>query len=156
MSSVVCNVPLRNFLGTKNGLDIARSCANMKIAFTWGVCLVLVIGLMIMHSRTQDQADEFNKNPNIHYRTIVVPYWLAILPALYALYINFTAISSSEDFWKTEELDFKTSDMQKRDYLTYRSSDDKLRTSSAVSLLGTGFIGSTSLFGPYLRADSNR
>jgi len=156
MTNIACNVPLRNFLGSQNGIDIARSCAQMKISFAWGVCTVLCIGLLIMHYVTQKQQDEFNKNTDITYQTIVVPYWLALLPLVFAVYINFSAIKQAEDFWRTEELDFRTSDMPKRDYLVYRVADDRLKTSSAVSLVGTGFIGSTALFGPFLRADSSR
>jgi len=156
MTNVACQAPLRNFLGSAKGLEIAKSCGRMKIAFTWGVCLILTLGLMIMHYITQEQQQEFLKNQSITYQTVVVPYWLALLPAGYALYVHLNAESQAESFWKMEELDFKTSDMPKRDYLVYRVADDRLKTSSAVSLVGTGFIGSTSLFGPYLRADSSR
>lgn len=156
MTNVACNVPLRNFLGNEKGLLIASSCAYMKISFIWGLCITLTIGLLIMHFITKHQQDEYNNDITIQYKTVVVPFWLVFLPLIYALYIQMTAVKDAENFWRMEELDFKTSEMPKRDFLVYRVADDRLKTSSAISLLGTTFIGSTSLFGPYLRADSSR
>jgi hypothetical protein len=49
---------------------------------------------------------------------------------------------------------FNTSDMPKKEFLNYRVADDRLVRSSETSLLGTTFIGSTALFGPFLRGDN--
>lgn len=148
-----CAIPLRNFLGSDIGISVARSCGNMKIAWTLGVCTVLVIALIILHFVTKKQEDDYIANPAGKYSTVVVPLWLAAIPFGYGIFIWFSAIASAEKYWKTEELNFNTSTMEKKDYLNYRVVDDRLATSSAVSLVGTGFIGSSALFGPFLRAD---
>ena len=147
MSRIECSVPLRNFLGTKHGLDVARSCGNVKIAWTIGACLVISIAILVTHYILEKEKEDGNT-------TIVIPLWTSIVPLAYGLYIYLTAVNSAENYWKTEELLFNTSEMPKKDFLNYRVADDRLAKSSEVSLLGTTFIGSTSLFGPFLRADN--
>lgn len=156
MANVACSVPLRNFLGTTNGYKIAVSCASMKIAYTWGVCLTLFVGLFVLHFYTKYQQENFENDLTIKYQTVIAPIWLAFIPLVYAVYTQLYAIPNARKYWESEELHFSTSDMPKKDYLVYRIADDRLQTTSAVSLLGTSFIGSTALFGPYLRADSGR
>lgn len=84
---------------------------------------------------------------------MVVPLWLSLLPIAYAIYIYFTAVDSAEQYWKTEELHFNTSEMPKKYFLNYRVADDRLSKSSAISLGNTAIIGSSALFGPFLRGD---
>jgi hypothetical protein len=147
MSRVECSIPLRNFLGTKNGLDIARSCGSIRIAWTLGVCLILTLALIITHYVLEKQKEDGNK-------TLTIPLWAAAIPSAYAAFVYFTAVESAERYWKTEELMFNTSDMPKKEFLNYRVADDRLVRSSETSLLGTTFIGSTALFGPFLRGDN--
>lgn len=147
MSPVECSIPLRNFLGTKHGLDIARSCGSIKIAWTLGACVVLSVAIVVTHYVLEKQKEDGNT-------TITIPLWASAIPAVYAVYVYFTAVESAERYWKTEELMFNTSDMPKKEFLNYRVADDRLAKSSEASLLGTTFIGSTALFGPFLRADA--
>jgi hypothetical protein len=147
MTRIECAVPLRNFLGTKHGLDIARSCGTLKISWTLGACLVIASAILITHYILEKQKKEGNN-------TIVIPIWTAAIPLVYAAYVYFNAVQAAEEYWKTEELLFNTSEMAEKDFLNYRVADDRLAKSSDVSLLGTTFIGSTSLFGPFLRADN--
>ena len=153
MSRPECIVPLRNFLGTPYGLSIAKSCATMRVAWIMGACIVLTIGLLISHYITEKQEEEFLAGRE-NQPSVVVPLWLCALPSLYAIYTFFSATSSSESYWKSEELNFQTSEMPKKDYLNYRVGDDRQKLSSGVAFANTGIIGSTALFGAYLRGDA--
>jgi hypothetical protein len=66
-----------------------------------------------------------------------------------------SAVDSSEQYWKSEELNFNTSEMGKKDFLNYRIADDRQKSSTALAVTNTGIIGSAALFGPYLRGDSH-
>jgi len=153
MSRPECAIPLRHFLGTPHGLEVARSCGRMRIAWILGACVVISLGLMYSHYVTKRQEDEYIADPTNKNPTVVVPLWLCALPIVFAIYTYFSATSSAESFWKSEELNFHTSDMPKRDYLNYRVADDRLKVSSGVALTNTALIGSTALFGSYLRGD---
>lgn len=146
-------MPLRNFLGTTYGLDVARSCGRMRIAWVLGACAVLTCGLAAAHVITKRQDAEYAANPADKRATVVVPLWVCALPAAFALYTMVTAIGSAEAFWRAEELHFNTSEMPKREYLSYRALDDRLKVSTSASLTGTGYIGATALLGPFLRGD---
>ena len=149
-----CAVPLRNFLGSPFGVDVARSCGRMRAAWTLGACLMISVGLLGAHVFTKRQNDEYYASTVSNRRTVVVPLWLAAVPAVFALWTLVQAVPSAESFWRAEELHFATSEMPKKDYIAYRAMDDRLKMSSAVSIAGTGYIGATSLFGPFLRADN--
>jgi hypothetical protein len=103
--------------------------------------------LIVTHYILEKQKEEGNK-------TLTIPLWAAAIPSAYAAFVYLTAVQSAERYWKTEELMFNTSDMPKKEFLNYRVADDRLARSSDTSLLGTTFIGSTTLFGPFLRADN--
>ena len=153
MSRPECIVPLRNFLGTPHGLSIAKSCASMRVAWIMGAAIVLTVGLLVSHYITKKQEDEYLAGLDVQ-PTVVVPLWLCALPGLYAIYVFITAIPTSESFWKSEELNFSTSEMPKKDYLNYRVGDDRQKLSTGVAFANTGIIGSTALFGSYLRGDA--
>lgn len=150
---IECAVPLRNFLGSDYGIDVARSCGHMRIAWMLGACTVISIGLIYTHYVTKRQEEQYIADPTNRQPTVVVPLWLAVFPIAYATYIYFTAVDSAEQYWKTEELHFNTSEMPKKEFLNYRIADDRLSKSSAISLGNTAIIGSSALFGPLLRGD---
>ena len=154
MSRIECAVPLRNFLGSEYGVNVAKSCGHMRIAWMLGACCVISLGLIFSHYVTKSQEQEYIADPIGRKPTVVVPLWISLLPIAYATYIYFTAVSSAEQFWKTEELHFNTSEMPKKEFLNYRIADDRLSKSSAVSMANTGIIGASALFGPILRGDA--
>jgi hypothetical protein len=147
-------VPLRNFLGSSYGIDVARSCGHMRIAWVIGACTAVSVGLLYSHYVTKRQEAQYIADPVGRQPTIVVPIWLALIPIFYAFYTYFTAVRSAEMFWKTEELHFNTAEMNKKDYINYRIGDDRLKMSSGVAVANTAIIGSSALFGPLLRGDS--
>lgn len=149
MSRPECAVPLRNFLGTAHGVQVARSCGRMKVAWTVGACSVLSVGLLAAHFFTKRRNEESPDDARL-----ILPMWLATLPLAFACFTALSAVAAAESYWRAEELHFATSEMAKKDYLAYRVVDDRLKTSSGVALAGTSFIGATSLFGPFLRADN--
>lgn len=150
-----CLIPLRNFLGTKIGGDIARSCGEMKIYWTLGLCLVLFAGLLWGHFASQRRDDDYDKtDTTLVTIPVVLPIWLPFLPLAYAAITSFTAVSAAKQFWMSENLFFETSDMPKKEFLQYRVGDDRAHYSSTVAAAGTAFIGNTALFGPFLRADN--
>lgn len=153
MSRPECIIPLRNFLETPYGLSVAKSCSTMRVAWVFGACAILTVGLLYSHFVTKKQEDEYLAGRESQ-PTVVVPLWLCALPALYSLYVFVSAHSTSENYWKSEELNFHTSDMPKKDYLNYRVADDRQKMSSGVAFANTGIIGSTALFGAYLRGDA--
>lgn len=146
-------MPLRHFLGTPYGIDVARSCGRMRISWMIGACTVLSLGLMYSYFVTKRQEEEYIADPTNRNPTVVVPLWLCALPIAFAIYTYFSAIPSAEHFWRSEELNFDTSEMPKSEFLNYRIADDRQRVSSALSVTNTGLIGSTALFGAYLRGD---
>lgn len=148
-----CAIPLRNFLGTSYGLDVARSCGHMRIAWMLGACCAISLGLIYSHYVTKSQEQEYIANPAGRQPTVVVPLWLSLLPIGYATYIYVTAVKSAENFWKSEELHFNTSEMPKSEFLTLRVGSDRVDKSSAVSIGNTAIIGASALFGPLLRGD---
>jgi hypothetical protein len=154
MSRVECKIPLRNFLGSGYGLDVARSCGHMRIAWVLGACTVVSLGLLYSHYVTKRQEAQYVADPVGRQPTIVVPLWLALIPLFYAIYTYLTAVNSAETYWKTEELHFNTAEMNKKEYITHRAGDDRLGRSSGVSIANTAAIASSALFGPLLRGDS--
>ena len=148
-----CIVPLRNFLGTPHGLEVAKTCGRMRIAWILGSCTVLSLGLIYSYFVTKRQEEEYLADPTNRNPTVVVPLWLCALPIAYAIYTYYTAVSSAEQYWRAEELNFNTSEMAKSEFLNYRIADDRQKAGHAVSMANTGVIGSTALFGAYLRGD---
>jgi hypothetical protein len=152
-SRAECIVPLRNFLGTPHGLEVARACGRMRIAWILGACTVLSLGLIYSYFVTKRQEEEYLADPTNVNPTVVVPLWLCALPIAFAMYTYFSAVSSAEQYWRAEELNFNTSEMPKSEFLNYRIADDRQKTGHGVSMVNTGVIGSTALFGAYLRGD---
>jgi hypothetical protein len=126
----------------------------MRILWVLGACLSISVGLLASYFITKKQEKDYINDPANHQPTVVVPLWLCALPLAFALYTYMSAIDSAENYWRAEELNFSTSDMDKKDFLNYRVLDDRQKSSSALSLSNTGIIGSAALFGPYLRGDA--
>lgn len=145
-----CHIPLRNFLGTSFGNEVAKGCGQMRIAWILGASVVLTVGLMISHFITKRQQEEYIADPTKNH-TIVVPLWLCALPVIYSCYTWFTAISASRSYWEKETLHFDTSEMNKKDFLLYTAGDSRQHTQSAVAITNTALIGATSILGPFAR-----
>lgn len=154
MSRAECTIPLRNFLGTPYGPQIAKSCGNVHASWVMGACITISAGLLYANYVTLKQQDDFINDPANKNPVIVIPTWLALLPILYAFYV---AIYSQQTFmkhWESEVIHFNSSEMNKSDFLNYRRNDDRQQSSGSISLANTGIIGSAALFGPFLRADN--
>jgi hypothetical protein len=148
-----CAIPLRNFLGSGKGIDIARSCGQMRIAWVWGACAVICAGLFIAHYQTKKNQEKYEQNIN-DTPSIVVPLWLCFLPIAFAVYTALTALDTAEQYWATEQLNFETTGMNKEAFLNYRIPDDRLITSTGSSLIGTSGIVGAAILGPWARADN--
>jgi hypothetical protein len=151
MGRAECAIPLRNFLGTPHGYEVATACGRMRIAWILGACTVLSLGLMFSYFVTKRQEEEYIADPTNRNPTVVVPLWLCALPLVYATYVYFTAVHTSRAFWESEVLNFDTSDMNKNAYLNYRAADARQNTQSAVAVTNTAIIGATSILGPFAR-----
>jgi len=152
-----CSIPLRNFLETPWGSLVSKSCAEMRVAWTLGAALIISLGLLWSHVITKRQEEVYLANQEQGQATIVVPFWLCFLPIVYAGYVFFTAEKSAEHFWKTESLHFKTyGNENKKEFLNYRSLDDRNNASMSVAAKNALLLGSIPLIGPVLRADSSR
>ena len=153
MSTFECAVPLRHFLGTPFGLEIAKSCGKIRIANIIGACTVLTIGLFIGHFYTKNQQEKYDADPTSTQKTVVIPIWICLLPLFYALWTVYNAIPNAIEFWETENLKFNSSEMVKKDFLSYTGFDDRQRLSSNTAIVNTGLIVAISLFGAFLRGD---
>jgi hypothetical protein len=151
--SFECSIPLRHFLGTPFGLNIAKNCGKIRIANVIGACTILTAGLFWGHYYTKTQQEKYELDPTNNQRTVIIPIWICLLPVIYAIWVSYTAIPNAIEFWKTEELKFNSSEMIKKDFLSYTGLDDRQRTSSTVAVLNTILIVSISLFGAFLRGD---
>lgn len=148
-----CTIPLRNFLGSGKGIDVARSCGKMRVAWVFGASAVICVGLFVAHYQTKKNDEKFNQSIN-ETPSIVVPIWLCLLPIAFAFYTAFTAMDHAEHYWKSEQLNFETTGMSKESFLNYRVPDDRLVTSTGSSLLGTSAIVGAAILGPWARADN--
>lgn len=138
-----CNIPQRFLLGLDNADSILRECATHRVAYAWGILLVVTVGLAIGASLTQDAAPG-------RFR---IPWWVVILPILLGLLHTMTVYGGLGSSFQTEALEHRLSGMSKRDYLNYKVGDDRTSRSAAASATSAGVLAGSNLLGPFLRAD---
>jgi|694.fasta_scaffold09429_21 hypothetical protein len=144
-----CSIPLRNFIDGGLGESVAQNCAKLNVIWVLGFCLVVSIILIAINIGQRDREKRGDPGP----KPLYLPLWLTLLPIFYFLWYYFTAETSSRDLLETEKLLFTESGMKKSDFLNFRAGEDRAKFSSLVAASGALFIGSTALFGPFLRGD---
>ena len=143
-----CSVPLRNFIDSDLGSTIAENCSKLNVFWVLGFSLCISI-ILIVINLGQRESERRGDRP----RPLYIPVWLTALPIIYFFWYYYTAQTSSTDQLETEKLLFTESGMKKADFLNFRAGEDRSRMSSIVAASGAIFIGSTALFGPFLRGD---
>lgn len=143
LSKPECNVPTRMFLGVENAADILRTCAKHRIFYIFGFMTIVTVFILIGYASTKNNSDQ-----DFH-----VPLWLIVVPALYVIYFSISVLKSLNDTLASEKLEYELSGMSKKEYINFKSGDDRLKTSFSGSLITTGLLSGSSVFGPFLRGD---
>jgi hypothetical protein len=145
-----CSVPIRNFIDNSSSTSIAENCANLNILWVFGFTLVISIILLVIKI---GQTSLEKRNDPDRYKPLYIPLWLAFFPLLYFIWYAYTAQTSLKDTLETEKLFFAESGMKKSDFLNFRAGEDRAKLSGVIAISGALFIGSTALFGPFLRGE---
>jgi hypothetical protein len=144
-----CSVPIRNFIDNSIGNSVAENCAKLNIVWVLGFTLVISIILLSINIGQNYRDDREHDRP----KPLYIPLWLTLVPLAYFLWYYFTAETSSKESLETEKLMFAESGMKKADFLNYRAGEDRAKLSGIIAISGALFIGSTALFGPFLRGE---
>ena len=151
-----CAIPLRNFIESSVGSQVAENCSKLNVSWVFGFTIsVFVILLVIKLGSKQKHHEEHNHNNNNERpkRYVEIPWWLVLLPLIYFLWYWYSALTQAADSLASEQLMFTESGMKKSEFLSFRAGEDRARMSSYIAACGALFIGSTALFGPFLRGD---
>jgi hypothetical protein len=131
------------FLGVENAIDILKTCARHRIFYIFGFMTIVTLVLFIGYISTKD-----NLPTDFH-----VPSWLIAVPALYVIYFSLSVLKSLNDTLASEKLEYELSGMSKKEYINFKSSDDRLKTSFSGSVFTTGLLSGSSVLGPFIRGD---
>jgi hypothetical protein len=104
---------------------------------------IVTVFILIGYASTKNNSDQ-----DFH-----VPLWLIVVPALYVIYFSISVLKSLNDTLASEKLEYELSGMSKKEYINFKSGDDRLKTSFSGSLITTGLLSGSSVFGPFLRGD---
>lgn len=147
-----CSVPIRNYLDLPdriNNKSFIENCSNVKFYYVLGFCVVLSVGILILHSWSQSKYN--NETENKKKNIIVVPKWLSILPLIYLGYYFVIKKPELLDQWEKEKLNFELSGMKKSEYVAAREADERQNSASFKGLLGTFTLAISNFFAPYIR-----
>lgn len=131
-----------------NAKDIVAQCAQQKVAYVWGIVIIISIVLLIGVLATRDYQDE--QFPRKHF---YVPVYMPAVPLLFGIFYTYNATERDLMAWKAEELEYSLSNMPKKEYLQYRVGDDRTNKSFFGTATSAAIISGTNLLGPYIRAD---
>ena len=150
-----CPVPLRNLVSESYevGLRAAVNCGKNRIAYVFGVCLILTLGLFLAYLITKKQDEEYKQDPTSTSPTVVVPLWMCAAPIVYAIYTYYTAIPEAEKLWNTEKLNLQASKMELKDYINFRVGDERAKQGAGFNFVNTSILAGSSLFGKWLRGE---
>ena len=144
-----CGINRRALLNTSNAESILRKCSADRVSYTWGIIFVLTTLLIVGHLMTR----QYEHEEDYPRKNFYVPIWIPTLPVMFGLLYSMTTWRENKKSFVAEEVEFKLSDMSKKDYLHYKSGDDRTATSFAATGMSAGILAATGVFGPYLRAD---
>lgn len=144
-----CGINKRALLNTATGTAIIQKCANDRVAYIWGIIFVVSTLLLIGYFMTKEYEHE-EEYPRKHF---YVPLWVPAIPIMFGVFYSMTNLRENQQLFKTEELEFQLSDMSKKDYLHYKSGDDRTNTAFTATAMSAGILATTNLFTPFLRAD---
>ena len=143
-----CNVPLRNYLGTKLDENFFTDCTLFSFYKIVGLSVTLGVGLLIIHLVTQNS---YNKSePQNKKNILVIPAWSSLLPLAYIAYYYIFKMNYLKMEWESEKLRFETSNRTKADYLNIRDADERQEKASLKGILGTGLLAGSNFFRGYL------
>jgi len=148
-----CSVPIRNFIDNSIGNSVAENCSKLNIVWVLGFSLVVSIILISIRIGQNYNHHEDHDRDRDRQKPLYIPLWLTLVPLLYFVWYYMTAETSSRDSLETEKLLFAESGMKKADFLNYRAGEDRAKLSGIIAISGALFIGSTALFGPFLRGE---
>jgi amino acid transporter len=131
------------FLGVENAVEILKTCARHRIFYILGFMTIVTLVIFIGYVSTKD-----NEPTDFH-----VPIWLIALPALYVIYFSFSVLKSLNDTLAAEKLEYELSGMSKKEYINFKASDDRLKSSFSGSVFTTGILSGSSVLGPFIRGD---
>jgi len=147
-SKATCGINRRSLLGTKNALDVVRTCARYKLVYVWGILTILIAALSVGHYLTRQYENE--EFPRKHF---YIPYYIPLLPILFGITYTFAGWKSDETAFRSEEIEYTLSDMPKKEYLQYRIGDDRTTMGLVANATSAGILATTNIMGPYFRAD---
>ena len=143
-----CNIPARTFLNVENGQAILSVCAMHKMAYIWGLLVVLTLVLMIGAIWTHRYSG--SENPRYHF---YVPPWVVPIPLLFGVLYTSGAYRSTDVLWASENLEFSLSDMSKKEFLNFKVGDDRTDKNFLASATSATILTGSALLGPFLRGD---
>jgi hypothetical protein len=62
-------------------------------------------------------------------------------------------LKSLNDTLAAEKLEYELSGMSKKEYINFKASDDRLKSSFSGSVFTTGILSGSSVLGPFIRGD---
>jgi len=149
-----CNVPIRNFIDNTNSGQIAENCSKLSVFWTFGFCLIVTLILIGIHLGQRKQGHRHSGGEeNHHHKGLHLPIWMILAPGIYFIWFLYFSQHNVSETLQTEKILFAESGMKKSEFINFRAGEDRARLSSLVAAAGAIFIGSTALFGPFLRAD---
>ena len=141
ISKPECNMPTRMFLGVENASIILRKCAQHRVVYLIGFMTIVTIVLIIGYEFTKK-----NSTNDFH-----VPPWILFLPAIYVIFFAFNSFNNLKSNLSAESLEYDLSGMTKKEFINYKSGDDRLSKSFSGSVFTTGLLSGSSVLGPFIR-----
>jgi len=127
-------------IGIDNAEHILDNCSTHKIVYWLGFSIVATVSLVIAHIYTAEQA-------------LQIPIWVCFIPAALLLFYAATVGRSTRLTFRNELIEQKLSNMSKKDYIGYKVGDDRTAKSFGGTAMSSAVLASSSILGPFLRAD---
>jgi len=142
MSLPECNIPIRSFLGVDNASQILKKCAKHKIAYMGGIAVVLTLVLFVAYLFTRNKKTDF-----------FVPWYVPLLPFAFLWIYAANQQTTLERTLEIEKLEYQLSNMDKKEYIQYKSADDRNAKGIFSGTVNAGILSSANVLGPFLRGD---
>jgi len=143
-----CGITRRSLLNVENAAEIVKSCSRNRLAYIWGILLVVTAALLVGYFNTRQYSDEEFPRKNFY-----VPFYICLVPLVFGIIYTAGSWNSEDIQWKAEELEFSLSGMPKKEYLQYRIGDDRANKSFLGTATSAGILAGTNILGPTIRAD---
>lgn len=143
-----CQITRRSLLNVENASEIVKSCSRSRLAYIWGIVVVISAALLIAYFNTREYQNE--SFPRKHF---YVPFYICLIPIVFGILYTLGSWNSEDLQWKAEELEYNLSGMPKKEYLQYRVGDDRANKSYLGTATSAAILATTNILGPTLRAD---